>query len=106
MLGPKRIRFVGGPWHNLIPVVEFPVTNLFTADYLERYVLCEFRTRWDTVYYQYVHSSLITGRHIHRRACMERLPVWRIDRRQLDSRIRRAAWKSVNAAGEQNHPIG
>ena len=98
MLGPKRIRFVGGPWHNIIPVVQHLSPNLFTADCLERYHLCEFETGMETRYYQYVHSSLITGRHVHRQACRERLAVWRLDRRQLDSRLRRVMCKSAETA--------
>jgi hypothetical protein len=103
---PTRIRFVGGPWHNrledieLSPVVlvrrALPQTTLsyggcFAAAKLkeDEYLLASYETKFGTSYYQYVHSSLVRGGYADRSTYSERLPVWRIDRRQLEARLRR-----------------
>ncbi len=88
MRTPIRIRFVGGPWHNLIPVVESVFPTLYTADGANCYRLCECYTGLGTVYYQYVHSSLIVGGHVARRACNEQLATWPISKRKLNTRLR------------------
>jgi hypothetical protein len=58
----------------------------------ELYYLADFVTKLGTRYYQYIHSSLVTkgGGSVALRAYRERFPVWQIDRRQLQLRLRRA----------------
>lgn len=105
---PTTIRFVGGPWHNrfedldLSPVVVVRHANLqstlsyggcFKAANIkeDEYFLALFETQHGTQYCQYVHSSLIKDGKAERVTYLERMPVWRINRRQLEARLRRVA---------------
>lgn len=56
-----RIRFVGGPWHNLVPLVGRLLPVLTTSDGMHRYFLSQFETEYSTKYYQYVHESCVSG---------------------------------------------
>lgn len=108
-----RIRFVGGPWHNrfedleLKPVVilrqvqpqtkvSFSYGGCFAGSkvrhdeyYLARYNLLNSAT----YYYQYVHSTLVSSGKAALSTCHEELPAWTINRRQLESRLRKAMKK-------------
>jgi len=101
------IRFVGGPWHNRIECIELapqvvvravqPKTTLSYAGCfakadirLDHYYLAKYHTNWGTDYLQYVHSSLVNGDRAAPVTHHERFKVWRIDRRQLEARLRRA----------------
>jgi hypothetical protein len=106
-----RIRFVGGPWHNQLRQLELcpeviirkPVqaplgisTSLswagcFAETKEDRYFLAQCWTVQGTEYKQYVHQSLVRDGYADKSTYYERLPVWRINRRQLESRLRRAA---------------
>ncbi len=91
----SSIRFVGGPWHNRIEWVEIcprvAVSCKGNPNQLAFYHLAEFYTvKYHTRYYQYVHGSLVHHHTADPCTYRERLKVWRIDRRQLESRLRRA----------------
>lgn len=99
------IRFVGGPWHNrfcdleLCPevVLRRPAVVPASLSYAgcfanareDRYYLAVYETGCGTRYMQYVHQSLISNGKAP--DYYERLPKWQIDKRQLDSRLRKAA---------------
>lgn len=106
-MSTKSVRFVGGPWHNRIEEVELiprivvqqvqPKTTLSTAGCFaaanikrDNYYLAKYFTDWGTHYYQYVHSTLVKGTKALSGTHLERFPMWKIDRRQLEARIRRA----------------
>lgn len=101
------IRFVGGPWHNrfedidLRPVVvvrqALPSTTLsyggvFAAAKIKEdaYYLARYQTHRRTLYYQYVHSTLVRNGKAYDCTFKERLPAWNIDRRKFEARLRRA----------------
>lgn len=105
----STIRFVGGPWHNqfheleLCPeiVLRHPEkvaaqsslswAGCFASQKEDRYYLARYQTSQGTEYYQYVHKGLVRNGEAAYSTYRERLPVWRIDRRQLEARLRRAA---------------
>lgn len=83
-----RVRFVGGPWHNLFGPLGVPTIYGPKGDI---YRLAEFHTQhWRTKYYQYLHSSLIFEDRVAPSTYCERLPNWKINSRQLYFRLRRA----------------
>jgi hypothetical protein len=84
---PVRIRFVGGPWHNLIATCETLTTIMTTADLMHRYQLAEFETPYGTHYYQYIHTSLISGTKVKATVCGEYFPRWEISQKQIDRRL-------------------
>ncbi len=84
---PVRIRFVGGPWHNLIPLLERLEVRFYTADGEHCYHLAEFVSPGETVYYQYIHSSLISEGGVSARVCKEYFPRFSINVRQLELRL-------------------
>lgn len=105
----STIRFVGGPWHNrfedceLVPRVivrrALPTTTLsmshagcFAAAKLKEdvYYLARYETLMRTEYYQYVHSTLVQGSTAASSTYRERLPKWRISRREFEAKIKRA----------------
>lgn len=62
-----------------------------TADGVHVYHLAEFYTKFRTVYYQYVHESLIRGGKISPDTCEERFPFWSPDLAQVRGKgIRKA----------------
>ena len=85
---PIRIRFVGGVWHNSIPQMDTLYRCVYTADGVHRYHLVEFKTLAGTTYYQYVHASLIFGDLVDRSTYQERVPVWRLNQRVLEAKLR------------------
>lgn len=84
---PVRVRFVGGPWHNLMPLLDMTPPFYFTADGQHRYHLAQFETGWGTLYYQYVHFSLVSGRSVDSRVCGEWFPKFQINVKQLERRL-------------------
>lgn len=97
----KAIRFVGGPWHNRVEYVELaPQVDLVSKDgvaagvtkYFQtaRYHLAEYQTKAGTHYYQYVHGSLIKDHTAAKCTYRERMRPWKINRRELEDRLRRA----------------
>jgi len=117
----STIRFVGGPWHNrfehleLIPKVivrrALPTTTLsmshagcFAAAKLKEdvYYLAKYETLLRTEYYQYVHSTLVQGSTAATSTFRERLPKWRINRREFEAKIMAAFSRA--AARESTPP--
>lgn len=105
----STIRFVGGPWHNrfedceLVPRVivrrALPTTKLsmshagcFAAAKIQEdtYYLARYETLMRTEYYQYIHSTLVQGCTAASSTYRERLPKWRISRREFEAKIKRA----------------
>jgi hypothetical protein len=94
----RRIRFVGGPWHNRIEATELvprvAISNSTNPNQLAIYCLAEYKSpRFGTTYYQFVHRSLIKNKTAHVSTYRENLKRWKIDRRELEERLR----KAVNA---------
>lgn len=95
----STIRFVGGPWHNRLEACELVPTAAVvmksepcsSVTYIskEYYHLALYRTNQGTEYYQYVHGSLVNGSTALPCTHHERFPKWVLDKRQLDSRLRR-----------------
>lgn len=102
------IRFCGGPWHNRLEDVELcprlvvqchmPQTTLsyagcFKAASIKRdlYYLASYTSRFGTKYYQYVHESLVQGGSACDSTWRERFKEWRLNRRQMEARLRMAA---------------
>ncbi len=105
-----NIRFCGGPWHNRIEYVQLSprvairrpdpipcgITTLYKYDL---YHLAEFHTYgYRTVYYQYVHSSLVRDGYADQSTYWERLPRWKLDRRKLERKLRRCGCVPVELA--------
>lgn len=85
---PIRVRFVGGPWHNLLPEITTLTSVAITADGQHRYHLAEYETPdFGTIYYQYIHFSLINNGRVKASTCLERLPCFIIDSRQLERKL-------------------
>lgn len=99
-----NIRFVGGPWHNRIHYCELrPTLTLLTptescfSQYCLKFVkrredvyrLVSFMTGFGTIYWQYLHSSLIQD-GIDPSSYRERFPKWSLDKRKIDRRLARA----------------
>ena len=83
---PIRIRFVGGCWHNCLLSLSTLAPILSSADGVHTYHLVEFYTQHRTVYYQYVHSSLISGSIVHEETCRERFPYFTLDPKRVESK--------------------
>lgn len=84
---PIRVRFVGGPWHNLMPLLQEIGPFAGTADGQHRYQLAQFETVKGTLYYQYIHMSLIQGDAVKASVCREYFPRFSINVRQLERRL-------------------
>ena len=85
-----RVRFVGGPWHNKVPLILNPVrvfnvpillteetdAGLLVRESSEQYTLEEFTYGFRIVYCQYIHSSLYDASGVPMPCtCHEDLPV-------------------------------
>jgi hypothetical protein len=95
------IRFCGGPWHNRIEDIQLTQAVILRAKQGvpcgiqtiyndELYQLAQFHTPFKTIYYQYVHSSLIRGTGVAECCYRERLRPFKISRRECQERLRRA----------------
>lgn len=100
MPSTKSIRFVGGPWHNRIELVELipriivqgPISVPSGQQRRDYYSLAEYQTGGGSVYWQYVHTSLISpnGKYAATCTCRERFKKWRVSRRELEQRLSQA----------------
>lgn len=93
---PTRIRFVGGCWHNMLPLMKSLPAMIATLDGVHVYYLGEFETYWGTRYWQYVHESHVGEGTVDACVCREKFPVWRINIPQLQAKIRvrlKQSWK-------------
>lgn len=98
------IRFVGGIWHNRVelvelrPVLKVPVPlDLSKAMLLgptgwsiEYYSLTKFYTEYRTLYYQYVHGSLIKDGVAVPCTYLESFTPWNLDKRKINRQLARA----------------
>lgn len=104
------IRFVGGPWHNRVEWINnlAPAIILRSKEGIpcgietiykdELYHLVQFVNYYNTKYLQYVHSTLIRGKRVDPRCYSERLATFRISRREVQERIRKAVEKHDHRA--------
>lgn len=95
------IRFVGGPWHNRVEDIQLTPAVILRAKQGvpcgiethykdELYQLAQFQTKFKTVYYQYVHTSLIRGSGVAECCYRERFRRFKLDRLECQERLRRA----------------
>lgn len=96
---PVRIRFVGGPWHNRVEAVQALTPTVFISGFSgdTRYHLAQYISAMGTTYYQYVHSSLVSGTHVSNCTHRERLAVWRLDQKKLEAQLRNRIKRSAPA---------
>jgi len=87
---PIRVRFVGGCWHNMLPVMTTLPPVISTSDGVHTYHLAEFYSEaFRTPYYQYVHSSLIGPNGVSLKTCREDFPYWEPDLNKVSQKPRR-----------------
>ena len=82
---PIRVRFVGGCWHNMLPLLTSLPATMSSLDGVHLYHLAEFYTEWcGTPYYQYIHESFVKGSRVSIRTCRENFPAWELPIENLD----------------------
>ena len=98
---PMRIRFVGGCWHNSLLEMRTLPAIMSTADGVHVYHLVEFYTRARTVYWQYVHKSMIGDGVVSIATCREAFPRWDLDIPELVTKVR-SVFPAKRQAFKQN----